>query len=87
MKRYPIKAIMADSGSEFTLLGELKGVDIYFADSYSSHERGNNANFNGLLREFVPKEVSLNDLSQGDLAIFTQAINDRIRRIPNYQTA
>ena len=87
MENYPIKSITADNGSEFALLSELEGVDIYFAHAYSSHERGTNENFNGLLREFVPKGVSLHNLTPEDLATYTQAINDRLRRIHNYQSA
>ena len=87
MENYPIKSITADNGSEFALLSELEGVDIYFAHAYSSHERGTNENFNGLLREFVPKGVSLHKLTPEDLATYTQAINDRLRRIHNYQSA
>ena len=87
LESYPIKSITADNGSEFALLSELEGVDIYFAHAYSSHERGTNENFNGLLREFVLKGVSLNKLTQEDLAVYTQAINDRLRRLHNYQSA
>lgn len=87
MKDYPIKSITADNGSEFALLSELEGVAIYFAHAYSSHERGTNENFNGLLREFVPKGISLQELTQEELDTYTQAINDRLRRIHNYQSA
>lgn len=51
--RYPICSIASDNGSEFSRLSDLKGVDVYFAHPYSSHERGSNENFNGLLKEFV----------------------------------
>ncbi|KPJ21751.1 IS30 family transposase, partial [Streptococcus phocae] len=87
MKDYPIKSITADNGSEFALLSELEGVDIYFAHAYTSHERGTNEHFNGLLREFVPKEVSLKELTLTELETYNQAINDRLRRIHGYQSA
>lgn len=87
MKHYPIKSITADNGSEFASLSQLEGVDVYFAHPYSSHERGSNENFNGLLREFVPKGVSLKELSPSDLASYTAAINQRPRRIHTYQSA
>ncbi|WP_172793792.1 IS30 family transposase [Streptococcus halotolerans] len=87
MKSYPIKSITADNGSEFALLSDLEGVDIYFAHAYSSHERGTNENFNGLLREFIPKGVSLKGLTLDDLEMYTQAINDKPRRIHNYQSS
>ncbi len=53
----------------------------------SEVERGTNENFNGLLREFVPTGVSLNELTQEDLAKFILAINNRLRRLHNYQYA
>ncbi|WP_172793781.1 IS30 family transposase [Streptococcus halotolerans] len=87
MESYPIKSITADNGSEFALLSDLEGVDIYFAHAYSSHERGTNENFNGLLREFIPKGVSLKGLTLDDLEMYTQAINDKPRRIHNYQSS
>lgn len=87
MNDYPIKSITADNGSEFSLLNELEGVDIYFAHAYSSHERGTNEHFNGLLREFVPKGVSLREVSINDLETYTNAINDRPRRLHNYKSA
>lgn len=86
-KKYPIKSITADNGSEFALLSELQGVTTYFAHAYSSHERGTNENFNGLLREFIPKGVSLHNLSKKELASCTAAINDRPRRLHGYQSA
>ena len=67
--RYPIASITADNGSEFSLLSDLEAVDVYFAHPYSSHERGTNENFNGLLREYVPKGVSLHSLTSGTLVI------------------
>ncbi len=41
----------------------LRKVDVYFAYDYSSYERGTNENFNGLLREFIPKESLLKELN------------------------
>ena len=84
---FPIKSITADNGSEFAALNELEGVQVYYAHAYSSYERGTNENFNGLLREFVPKGKSLKTLTAEDLAKATLAINQRPRRLLNYQTA
>lgn len=41
----------------------LRKVDVYFAHAYSSYERGTNENFNGLLREFIPKRSLLKELN------------------------
>lgn len=87
IKQYPIKTITADNGSEFASLCELEGVQVYYAHAYSSHERGTNEHFNGLLREFVPKGQSLKLITAEDLAEVTSAINQRPRRILDYQSA
>ena len=64
MKLYPIKSITADNGNEFSSLSKIEGLDVYFAHAYSSYERGTNENFNGSLREFIPKGCSLKELNQ-----------------------
>lgn len=84
---YPIISITADNGSEFSLLSDLEKVEIYFAHPYSSHERGTNENFNGLLREFLPKGMSLNSLSTNELNQYLTSINERPRRAHNYKSA
>lgn len=87
LSQYPIFSITSDNGSEFSSLSNLKGVEVYFAHPYASHERGTNENFNGLLREFLPKGVSLNSLTTEELHHYVSAINDRPRRLHKYKTA
>lgn len=84
---YPILSITSDNGSEFSSLPELEGIDVYFAHPYSSHERGTNENFNGLLREFLPKGVSLNSLTTEELNRYVSTINHKPRRLHHYKTA
>ena len=72
MKLYPIKSITADNGNEFSSLSKIEGLDVYFAHAYSSYERGTNENFNGLLREFIPKGCSLKELNQNLLEDYTR---------------
>lgn len=84
---YPILSMTSDNGSEFSRLSDLHGVDIYFAHPYSSHERGTNENFNGLLREFLPKGQSLTPMTDEELAGYISAINERPRRLHHYKTA
>lgn len=84
---YPIQSITADNGREFSRLNELEGIDIYYAHPYASYERGSNENFNGLLREYLPKGKSFQHLSKEKLNLITQAINLRPRRIHCYLSA
>uniref|UniRef100_UPI00138692FF IS30 family transposase n=1 Tax=Streptococcus sp. S784/96/1 TaxID=2653499 RepID=UPI00138692FF len=84
---YPILSITSDNGSEFSNLSDLHGVNIYFAHPYSSHERGTNENFNGLLRKFLPKGISLNPLTTEELNRYVSAITNRPRRLHHYKTA
>ncbi|CQR26063.1 transposase [Streptococcus varani] len=85
--QYPIASITADNGSEFSLLSDLEAVDVYFAHPYSSHERGTNENFNGLLREYIPKGNSFNSLTSEELDNYITAINERPRRLLQYQSS
>jgi len=60
-----------DRGKEFACYANVEtthGVNVYFADPYSSWQRGSNENGNGLLREFFPKGTDLAGVKDEDLA-------------------
>ncbi|MGE4277766.1 MAG: IS30 family transposase [Lawsonibacter sp.] len=82
------KSITADNGSEFDdfALVEEWGTEIYFAHPYSSWERPINERHNGLLREFIPKGVSIEKFSHTQILTFADEINGRPRRRLGYQT-
>ncbi len=84
MKLYPIKSVTADNGNEFSSLSKIESLDVYFAHAYSSYERGTNENFNGLLREFIPKGSSLKELNPTLLEDYTKTINEIPRQIHGY---
>ncbi len=51
-----------DRSKEFACFSKIQaelGLTLYFADAYSSWQRGSNENSNGLLREFYPKKTDL----------------------------
>ena len=82
------KTITADNGVEFSKLGELSCVDdVFYAHPYSSHERGTNEHFNGLLREFLPKGQSFNTLTDEELQVYVAAINHRPRKLLSFLSA
>ena len=72
-----------DRGKEFaccTAIQEQLGLTLYFADAYSSWQRGSNENSNGLLREFYPKKTDLALVRQEDLIHNLFLINNRPRK-------
>lgn len=86
-QHYPITSITADNGAEFASLNQLEGIEVYYANPYSSWQRGSNENFNGLLREAIPKGQSLKLITPKELEQATLAINLKPRKIHNYQSA
>lgn len=85
-KRLPTGAFKTgttDRGKEFACFVAIQqqlGLTLYFADAYSSWQRGSNENSNGLLREFYPKKTNLTLVSQEELTHNLFLINSRPRK-------
>jgi len=81
--------ITADNGKEFagheTMSQEL-GPDVYFAQPYSSWERGLNENTNGLIRQYFPKGSSFEGITDDQVETVMYRLNHRPRKGLNYQT-
>lgn len=78
------KSITFDNGIEFTLTPELENIfktKIYFAHPYSSWQRGQNENYNGIIRRWLPKGTNFNLVTTGELNEITWRINDMPRDI------
>jgi len=77
------RSITLDNGREMNDYEELeqhtKAV-VYFAHPYHSWERGANENFNGLLRQFYPKNRDLTVVDQDELDLSVNLINTRPRK-------
>lgn len=75
--------ITFDNGSEFTnhsLITEALGISVYFADPYSSWQRGSNENLNRQLRAYLPKRSDIRDLEQGELDDIAWELNNKPRK-------
>jgi len=73
-----------ENHSHFVL--NIIGMQTYFADPYSSWQRGTNENTNGLLRRYLPKKTSFQSLTQQELDDIVWEINNRPRKVLHYKT-
>ncbi|MNI60039.1 Integrase core domain protein [compost metagenome] len=91
--QYPARAFQTattDRGKEFACYLSLEathGLEVYFADPYSSWQRGSNENANGLLREFFPKGTDFAQITDEALETALRLINHRPRKCLGWRTA
>lgn len=84
-----VKTITFDNGTEFHGYKELEtalGIDVYFAHPYHSWERGTNENTNGLIRQFLPKRMTMFGLTQTRCVDIMRLLNNRPRKCLNYNS-
>ena len=58
----------------------------WYADPYSSWQRGSNENRNGRIRRYLPKGTGFEDLAQEDLDAIVGEINDTPMKLLGYKT-
>jgi IS30 family transposase len=83
------KTMTFDNGKEFAgfkALEKTVGLCCYFADPYSSWQRGTNENTNGLLRQFFPKGTDFNVIGKEEIDKAATLLNNRPRKCLNYRT-
>jgi len=75
-----------DQGNELfhhKRIEQATGLGIYFADPHSPWQRGSNENTNGLLRQYFPKGLDLNLVSDQRLQEVAEELNGRPRACLN----
>lgn len=83
------RSVTVDNGTEFAYhyrLADTLAIPTYFADPYSSWQRGTNEHFNGRLRKYLPKRTNFHDLEQAELDEIITEINNRPRKILGWAT-
>ncbi len=80
------KSVTSDNGSEFVDLGKYlpKSTKVYYAHPYSSYERGTNEKQNSLVRRFLPKGKSFDNVTDEQIGYIENWINNLPRKIFNY---
>jgi IS30 family transposase len=77
-----VHTLTLDNGKEFAgheCIAHKSRCRVYFADPYSSYQRGTNENTNGLLRQYFPKS--------SDFSKLTVAVVNRVSRRSIYALA
>jgi IS30 family transposase len=62
------------------------GIQVYFCDPKSPWQRGSNENTNGLLRQYLPRTVSMRDYNQADFDAIADRLNTRPRQTLGFKT-
>lgn len=84
-----VHTLTKDNGKEFSQhqkVAQALKTNVYFAHPYRSWERGLNENTNGLIRQYFPKNCSLDNISPEDVMFVQNRLNMRPRKSLNYKT-
>ena len=87
--RDKIYTITSDNGLEFSNhknISEALEYDHYFCHPYSSWERGLNEYTNGLIRQYIPKGTSFENITLEYIKMIEDKLNNRPRKSLNWRT-
>jgi IS30 family transposase len=68
---------MANKFSGYARTDEALGSTGYFAWPFASWERGSNENFNGLLRQYLPKKRQMTSITDEEIKMIENRLNNR----------
>lgn len=84
-----VKTLTYDNGKEFCGHAEFDkalGSTGYFARPFASWERGSNENFNGLLRQYIPKKRAMANITDEEIRMIENRLNNRPRKRLGFRT-
>jgi len=84
-----VHTLTSDNGSEFSRHEEISlelDAEFFFAHPYSSWERGLNENTNGLVRQYLKKGSKFTAVTEDDLVIIANKLNNRPRKTLGYKS-
>lgn len=83
------KTITQDNGAENSYHQEIAdklSLDVFFCHSYASWEKGTNENTNGRLRRYIPKGVSIDEITEDQVKEVERKLNSTPRKKLGYLT-
>ena len=92
LQEYPPElrlSITFDNGTENALHEEIASklkLQTYFCQPYHSWEKGSIENTNGLIRRYLPKKTDFSLISDKEIQMIEQALNNRPRKSLNFRT-
>lgn len=84
-----IHTITSDNEHEFADHGYISkklGINFYFADPYSSWQRGSNENLNGLIRQYFPKKTNFDYITKNEVKRVENQLYRRPRKRFGFKT-
>lgn len=89
LPRELFKTMTFDNGGEGALHTKIKkeyDIDTYFCDPFSSWQKGGVENANKLIRHYLPRNTDLSQLTDRDIYLIQEKLNNRPRKCLGYQT-
>ncbi len=90
LEGFPVNSISLDNGSEFSEFRELEenlNTLVYFAEPHKPWQRGTNENTNDLVRFFFPKGFDFRTVTDVDIQLVEDLINNRPRKCLDWKTS
>lgn len=84
-----VKTITHDNGTENAKHMEIRDkyrIETYFCRPYASWQKGLVENINKLIRQYLPSYMNVSNLTQDDMEIIQEKLNNRPRKLLGYFT-
>jgi transposase, IS30 family len=84
-----VRSLTFDNGTEnvkHTTIRDAYSIKTYFCDAYCSYQKGKVENTNGLIRQYLPRSVRLEDITDDEIYTIQEKLNNRPRKSLKFLT-